>query len=150
MLKQIGRNFIKVPGSGEDEEVRQPPESCFDFTKDHDSDNSLTAGLSNTGNVVGDWRSALNNSLTKQTNICPFYLDLEADNVTHSESKSAGNGHRNPELGGVEEGEVGEGTELSSDNHKGNEDNTGVDVVVVSKLPDIVVNLVIPYLTVYI
>jgi len=75
---------------------------------------------------VSDWRSA---------------LDLEAYNVAHCETECASNGHRNPELRGVEEGEVGKGAELASNDHEGNEDQTCVDVVVISQLPDIVVNL---------
>ena len=69
MLTESDTNYNKLPGSGEDEEVRQPPESCFDFAKDHDSDHSLTAGLSDARNIVSDWRSALDNYLTNETNI---------------------------------------------------------------------------------
>jgi hypothetical protein len=73
--------------------------------------------------------------------IFSLYLDLEADNVTHHESKSASNSHRNPELCRVEEGEIGKGAELASNDHKRNENQAGVDVVVISQLPDIIVNL---------
>ena len=69
VLTESDLNYDKLPGSGEDEEVRQPPESCFDFAKDHDSDHSLAAGLSNARNVVSDWRGALENSFTNETNI---------------------------------------------------------------------------------
>jgi len=100
----------------------------------------LTAGLSNARNIVGDRRSALNTNFINETKI-PLYLDLEAYNVAHCETECASNGHRNPELRGVEEGEVGKGAELASNDHEGNEDQTCVDVVVISQLPDIVVNL---------
>ena len=66
---------------------------------------------------------------------------MEADDVAHCETKSASNGHGNPELGGVEEGEVSKRAEFTSDNHQWEEDQTSVDVVVVRQLPDVLIDL---------
>lgn len=66
---------------------------------------------------------------------------METDDVAHCEAKSASNCHGNPELRGVKEGEVGKCAEFASDNHQWEKDQASVDVIVVSQLPDVLVDL---------
>lgn len=67
-------------------------------------------------------------------------LDLEARDVTDGETEHASDGHHGPEPEVGEEAEVNEATQIPENKEKRQEQDRGVDVVVVRQSPDVAVH----------
>lgn len=118
--------FTSDPGVGrrstKNEHVTGPPEQGFSGAVEHHGDDGLCAGLRRPRHVV-----------CERTGV----FDLKACDVTDGETEHASERHHGPEPQVGEETEVNEATQIPKNKEKRQEQDGGVDVVVVRQSPNV-------------
>lgn len=113
----VGRRATK------NEHVTGPPEHGFTGAVEHHGDDGLRAGLRRPRHVVRE-RAGV--------------FDLKACDVTDGETEHASERHHGPEPQVGEEAEVNEATQVPENKEERQEQDGGIDVVVVRQSPDVV------------